>query len=454
MKKLVALLLAALMVTSMVACNSKPEETKAPETTKAEADDTKPADEPTGETEADLVFMWWGNQVRTERTNAVLDMYAEAHPGVTFDRQAVDWSNYWTVLSTKNAGNEMPDLVQMDYKYIAQYAETDALVDLTPYYESGAIDVTNVEQTILNTGKVGEGYYGICNGTNFPALLYNKNVVEEAGVTLNDNITMEEFIEAAQTITDKTGVGARLQYRAETLLQHYLRGLGSKMFNATNDGLGCTEDELVKYFSLFEDGTADGWMMDITYLADVDVNAVEQDPLVYFSSPAAQSWMSLCWSNQIDAYTNAAPEDMKGNIGVLTWPGVDPVKANFIKPSQFFSIGADTEHADVCADVLNFLTNSVECNEVLLAERGIPVSSTVAEAIADKLSDGNKMAIDYLNNVVAKNCSDIDPAAPATGAEFYKLIDQLTEEVCYGVTTAEDAAAKCMEDGEAIIKGE
>ena len=51
----------------------------------------------------------------------------------------------------------MPDIVQMDMKYINQYVKNGLLVDLTPYIEDGTIDVDNANESVLNSGKVGDG---------------------------------------------------------------------------------------------------------------------------------------------------------------------------------------------------------------------------------------------------------------------------------------------------------
>ena len=50
----------------------------------------------------------------------------------------------------------MPDLIQMDYKYLDQYVNNGQLLDLTPYIESGALDATNIPENVLEMGVVGE----------------------------------------------------------------------------------------------------------------------------------------------------------------------------------------------------------------------------------------------------------------------------------------------------------
>ena len=87
----------------------------------------------------------WGNQTRNERTQKILDMYSEENPGVTIDGQFSEFNDYWNKLATAAAGHSMPDIVQMDYKYLQQYVNNNLLVDLTPYIEDGTIDTAKLQ---------------------------------------------------------------------------------------------------------------------------------------------------------------------------------------------------------------------------------------------------------------------------------------------------------------------
>lgn len=118
----------------------------------------------------------------------------------------------------------MPDIVQMDYKYLQQYVNNNLLVDLTPYIEDGTIDTASCNQDVLNSGKVGDGLYALCNGINAPALLYNKTLLDENGITVKDNMTMDEFIALSREIEEKTGYKTNLCYNQnEQFLEYFLR---------------------------------------------------------------------------------------------------------------------------------------------------------------------------------------------------------------------------------------
>ena len=56
-----------------------------------------------------------------------------------------------------------------------------------------------------------------------------------------------------------------------------------------------------------------------------------------------------------------------------------------MKPSMFFSISANTKHPKEAGLFIDFFTNSVEANQILLAERGVPISSDVREGIKPQL---------------------------------------------------------------------
>ena len=138
MKKKIALVMAcAMTVASLAGCGGGSGSTSTTaaaaggETTAAAAggETTAAAEAPAGGGEANLVMYWWGNQVRNERTQAALDKYCELNPGVSIDGQFAEWNDYWNKLATMAAGQAIPDVLQMDYMYVDQYAKSNLLVD-------------------------------------------------------------------------------------------------------------------------------------------------------------------------------------------------------------------------------------------------------------------------------------------------------------------------------------
>lgn len=441
-KKLAVLMAASMLAVSLVGCGGSKTDAPAADGTAAGTEAEAAGDG------GDLVFAWWGNQVRNERTQQMLELYSEQNPGVTFDGQFSEWNDYWKKLSTAAAGNSLPDIVQMDLKYINQYVKNGLLVDLTPYIEDGTIDVSNCNESVLNAGKVGDGIYAICNGINAPGLLYNKTVTDAAGVTIKDGMTLDEFIDISRTIHEKTGYKTNILYTSNEIFCEYL--LRSKGIVMYGDGaLGGTAEDYADYFALYRQGLDEGWLCEPAVFAERTIGSVEQDPLVYGSSPDTRSWCMFQYTNQLTAARNAAPEG--DEIALSTWPTPDLEKSNYLKPSQFFAITTQGSNPDECAKVLDFITNSVDANNILLGERGIPLSSEVADAISPQMDETSQEIIKFINEVVSPKCSQVNPPQPDGYAEANEVLNRMEEKVAYGELTPEEAGKVFFEEANAAL---
>lgn len=449
MRKLLSILAASTMIFSLVACTgSTPTsgaQKPAAETSTEASTTTK------GETiNLQMTMAWWGNQVRNERTQAALELYSQKNPGITFDLQPSEWGDYWTKLATASAGQTLPDVIQMDYKYLSQYVSNNLLVDLTPYIEDGTLDVSHIDEAVLKSGSIGDGIYAIPAGINAPALIYNKTLLDDVGITVKDNMTLTEFIDLCQEVYEKTGVRSDIAYNAgEQFAEYIMRSDGYVLFE--EDKLGVPNAETLEpFFEIYENGINEGWMIEPGVYAEITIGSVETHPLVYYSSPATQSWCALYYSNQLGAFVG--PSESKGfELGIATWPAENPSNANYLKPSQFFSVSVNAKDTAAAVKVVDFLTNDIECNNILLGERGVPVNSEVAAAIAPQLPESGKVVIKYINDVVTPNSSKINPASPEATSEVLRVINQLQEKIIYRQMIAKEAAKELFEEGNAIL---
>ena len=446
-KKIAAATMAGAMALSLAACGGS---NTASTSTAAGAVTSEAAADSNTSGEKKLTVTWWGNQTRNERTISTLNLYAEQNPGVAFDPQVAEWADYWNKLATASAGKALPDVIQMDYKYLDQYIKNGLLTDLTPYVEDGTLDVSNIDEGILNTGKGSDGgLYAICIGENAPALVYNKTLLDENGITVKDNMTVDEFKALCKEVYEKTGYKSNYYYnQGENNLEYVLRANDITLFE--NGKLGAASaDDFNQYFGVFEDGIKEGWMLSASSFAERNIGTIEQDPLVYGSDPANRSWCTFLWTNSLSAIQAAAPEGME--LGITTWPSDDAKKSNYLKPGQFFCVSSDSKDPVEAAKVINFFTNSVDANKILLAERGVPASTVVADAIAPDLDAGTQSGMTFIKNVIAPNCSQINAAPPEGTSEAINLLKQLEEQLCYGQITAQEASEQFFTQGNAFL---
>jgi multiple sugar transport system substrate-binding protein len=174
--------------------------------------------------------------------------------------------------------------------------------------------------------------------------------------------------------------------------------------------------------------------------------SVELTPLV--SRKAA---MAYFWSNQVVAVWKAAGEDR--NLVLHPLPRVAGGKsANFMKPSQFFSVTTHAKHPKEAAMFIDFVTNSVEANEVLLAERGVPISGKVQKALAPKLGRSQAEMFAYLDRI-SKDVQPIPPPDPPGHTEIVKNVydPQVLDPVLYGRLAPDKAASLLRDEANAIL---
>ena len=436
MKKTLAIILSVIMALSMVS---------------ALADTLEVGTyDPVAAGEVTLNFAWWGNQLRDQVTLEAANYFSAAYPNVKINLNAQTWSNYWTLMATAAANNDLPDVMQHDYAYIEQYVEAGDLLDLTPYIESGALDVSTIPENTLVTGKVGDGIYAICCAVNAPALVYNKTLTDSLGITVENNITWDAFVEISRKIYSETGVGTVYgNGNSENPLTYYARSLGYTALWDKN-GLLPTAEEMAGYYQRLIDGVAEGWLYDTDKLAGVNTNDLAQDPMVYGASNDVRSWCAFCFSNQLAAYMSAAEADGI-ELGISTWPSINPVASNYMKPGQFFAVTTDTKNPDLAVAFLNYLMNDVQGNIILAAERGVPPCTDVAEAIVEEVGKTNAAyapQVEYLAFVGDGNCSPIFPPLPSyAGTAQTEVIQYLSEECLLKGTsmTAEEAGQYAVE---------
>ena len=175
-RKWISLLICAFMVTGLSACGGQGEAKDDRNDIEAEKNETDEKEE--GEP-VELVTSWWGSQIRNERFISCFDLYTEQNQGVSIETQTSSFDDYFVTLSAAAAGGTLPDLMMSQSDYMAPYVNAGQLLDLTPYIESGALDVSNVSKAVLDTGRMGDGIYGITAGTAALSMVYNKTLLDD-----------------------------------------------------------------------------------------------------------------------------------------------------------------------------------------------------------------------------------------------------------------------------------
>lgn len=87
-----------------------------------------------------------------------------------------------------------------------QYVENDALVNLAPYAEESGLDLSPIAETSLKgiTGEDGS-FCGLPDKSTCWMLFYNKDLFDEQGLDYPVNITWDEYMDLAASLTSEEG---------------------------------------------------------------------------------------------------------------------------------------------------------------------------------------------------------------------------------------------------------
>ena len=341
----------------------------------------------------ELRMAWWGNQVRNERTLEVIKMFEAKNPNIKITGEFADFDGHFQKMATQSSGNSLPDILQMDYIYLAEYVDKGLLADLNPYVDSGVLNFADVDDQFISGGRLNDKLYAVSLGANALTLAYDPAMFAKAGVPeLKPGYTWQDFVDTAYALKDKLGKDVWINplYSDSQEFKHLLRQKGAWLYNDEGTALGYDDDKyFIDFWTNWEKMRKDG----ISPPAELTANISDlKDQLIV----SGKSPFLPMHSNEIVALTELAKRPIK----LMVYPtDPDGEMGHYIKPSQFFSVSSTSKHAEAAAKFIDFFTNDVEANKVLGAERGVPISTKVRDELYQTLPESSKLSFDYIDLV-------------------------------------------------------
>jgi multiple sugar transport system substrate-binding protein len=393
---------------------------------------------------ADLRLIFWGGQNRADRTYGVVDLY-EAASGNTVEGEFLAWNDYWPKLATQTAGGNAPDIIQMDYRYIVEYAKRSAIA---PIDELGAkLAEAGFDEDQLEGGKVDGKLYGVSLGANSVAMLINTAAFEEAGVAIPTNDwtldTLREIGEAFKAANIRGGMKAIADGSySEPMLDNWLRQRGKALYTADGQ-LGFDEADATEWYQLWADLRAAG------VCVSAEDQALDTGPLESTMLVTGKAALMPSNSNQLVAFQGLIPDrlDMVGYPRIAEGVG----GGHYRKPSMFFSVANSSANQEAAADFLNFFVSDAEAAKILGVERGIPCLPGTRDIVAPTLDEANQIALNFVANL-GDPLGPLPPPPPAAAGEVdSSLIRTLGQEVGFGAKSPEQAGAELVSGATAIL---
>lgn len=440
-KKIATAMLTAAMTVSLAACGSGGGNSG----NSGSSNSTENVNSSSTGDKTKIRITWWGGQSRHDYTQQLLDLYTEKNPDVEFEAVPSGWDGYFDKMSTQAASGSMPDLVQMDYLYISTYAKNNTIADLNEYINSGTIDVSNIDEKLLKSGEIDGKMAGMVISSSALAVGYNPDVL---GETPADDWTWSDFIAKNKAVSDSKKSPSALVGSGVTgdtnLFNYWVRQHGESLFNEDGTGLGYKDDAVAAdFFKMWKDMMDDNVAPDPDEEAQIQTLGQEAGPVVTGDAATIFEW------NNYAAKLNSVNDKLK-----VTLPPVDDAGNSglWIKPGMFFSIAENSEVKEECAKFINWFINSEEANDIIMAERGTPVSSKIREYMINsgKLNDQQIEMFEYIDK--AAEVSGDTPAPDPTGiSEVNEAFARAGSSVFYGQASPEEAAESFRKEAESIL---
>ncbi|MCQ2507518.1 MAG: extracellular solute-binding protein [Dorea sp.] len=195
MKKLVALMLAGTMVLSMTACGGSKEEAPAAEGSTAPAATTEASGD--GIT-INVIAAQYGTQTAEWWQGFEKDFEAD-NAGIDLVVDVVSWNDIYTVVNTRIANGEAPDVLNIDV--FADYQADDLLLPASDYVSDETY--AKFYQSFLDQSVVDDVVWAVPDLASARALYYNVDILNEVGVDVPT--TWDELTDVCQKIKDKYG---------------------------------------------------------------------------------------------------------------------------------------------------------------------------------------------------------------------------------------------------------
>ncbi|WP_329259571.1 ABC transporter substrate-binding protein [Streptomyces pseudovenezuelae] len=397
--------------------------------------------ESVGGGKAVLRYTWWGNPDRAERTEKAVALFEKQHPDISVQTSFSGYDAYKQKLAVQASGGDAPDVMQLDYRQIDQYASGGVLLDLAK--QKTVLRTAEIDSGLLATGRVDGVQYAIPQGRGTETVVYDVKTWKDSGVPLpRAGWTWSQWAASVRELADKAGKpGATDPGQSEDAFEVWLRGRGKALYTRSGE-LGFTADDLARWWTFTDGLRREGAVSPAEQTTQLD-GSVENTPLGRGKAVSDTNW---------DAPSSGYLAIVPTGIALAPMPsGSDGTPGQYFKPSMFLGVSAHTGHAKEAAQLVDFLLNDPGAAKILGATRGIPVNETIRTDTAPLLKDFDKTVADYQASLEGK-LKDPPQAPPSGDNALQTTFQRDYDQVSYERMTPREAAENYVTEAKAELR--
>lgn len=156
-----------------------------------------------------LELVGWGSTTEIEARELTLGIFNAEYDDIQVEFTHTPASDYQTVLQTRLAGGDYPDVIFLGNGDIETYVARNQLLPLDEYIERDNFDMSDISQRNLELYNVDGVQYGFPVDAPNQQIFYNKSIFDAAGVEVppsdweDESWNWDSFLEKALALTDR-----------------------------------------------------------------------------------------------------------------------------------------------------------------------------------------------------------------------------------------------------------
>ncbi|GHA13776.1 sugar ABC transporter substrate-binding protein [Devosia pacifica] len=400
--------------------------------------------------QGDIRFSWWGGQVRNDKTDQIIQLFEEQHPGVSISRENADWEPYWQRLTIQTTGNNQPCAITMQTRWLATYASEDILMPLDDMVADGTLNVEGIPEAVLESGRGPDGnLYMIPHGVFYFALMYNEQMAEaaaEAGVERPEYpYNWDQFAQYLRDVLPTLEEGAVASHNMgiePDAFIPWVQSHGEDVFDGSE--IAFSRDTVIEWFNYWEALRQEGVTEPPEVMIEDNSALIEQSNLAN-----ARGFVTNRPPNQLGSVQTIVDTVSPGaTIDIMPYPVGPDGTVGMDLGANGIAIGANCpeEKWPVVAEWINFFTQNPEAADIYESDNGVVAVDSLATAQAENPdTQATQVRHIELYQEVGETANPV--FWPPSG---YQALDDTLgrayEAVAFGSLSVEDAADQFMSD--------
>jgi oligogalacturonide transport system substrate-binding protein len=400
-----------------------------------------------------LRFAWWGGAGRHETTLKAIALFEQQNPGLKIKAEYMGFNGYLERLTTQIAGGSEPDVMQINWAWLAMFSKRgNGFTDLDKYRSSLALEQFSMDD--LNAGRVAGKLNALPSAYTARVMLWNKASFDRAGLALPKN--WDELFAAGPVFKSKLGdntypLDGEL-YDMILLSQAYVQQkYGTAYVDPAEPRVAMSPAAVLEWVQIYRKLITEHVATPLPLRASL---GGAEKPTEQQQDWVVGNWAgNFTWDSTIPL--RAATLNKQQNLVLGEFPTLPGAKVSgmFGRPTVMLAIGRNCKQPELAARFINFLLTDPLAAQILGKTRGVPA----ARSQLDVLVKGNRLpAMELAAHEQIKKQRDAGrvpvPAPLFEHARLHKFMREVFETVAYGKTTDQEAARRLLEEGNALLK--